>query len=74
MVISCVYVDLYTTRLICINIKLKEIEIMKKQNVGFAFLLLGLIFAVRQDLIAGAGIALGIIGLIVIIKDSLENK
>ncbi|MBC8591162.1 hypothetical protein [Wansuia hejianensis] len=47
---------------------------MKKQNVGFAFLLLGLILAVRQDLIAGAGIALGIIGLIVIIKDSLENK
>ena len=66
--------DLYAPRLICINIKLKEIESVKKQNVGFAFLLLGLIFAVRQDLIAGPGIALGIIGLIVIIKDSLENK
>lgn len=50
------------------------IEMMKKQNVGFAFLLLGLIFAVRQDLIAVPGIVLGVIGLIMIINDSLENK
>lgn len=46
--------------------KLKGIEIIKRQNVGFAFLLLGLIFAVRQDLIPGVGIILGIIGLILV--------
>ena len=43
---------------------------MKKQNVGFAFLLLGLIFSVRQDLVYGVGIILGIIGLILVIKNS----
>lgn len=39
---------------------------MKKQNLGFAFLLLGLIFAVRQDLTPMVGITLGIIGLILV--------
>lgn len=40
---------------------------MKKQNVGFAFLLLGLIFAVPADAIMWwAGVILGIIGLIIV--------
>ena len=38
----------------------------EKQNLGFAFLLLGIIFAVRQDFIPGPGIVLGIIGLILL--------
>ena len=38
----------------------------EKQNLGFAFLLLGLIFDVRQDLIPWPGIILGIIGLILV--------
>lgn len=47
---------------------------MKNQNVGFAVLLLGLIFAVRQDLVSGVGIVLGIIGLIIVIKSNEEDK
>ena len=41
---------------------------MKKQNIGFAFLLLGLIFAVPADsLLWWMGAVLGIIGLMVVI-------
>ena len=41
---------------------------MKKQNIGFAFLLLGLIFAVPADsLLWWIGAALGIIGLMIVI-------
>ena len=40
---------------------------MKKQNVGFAFLLLGLIFAVPADsTMWWVGVILGIIGLIIV--------
>ena len=47
---------------------------MKNQNVGFALLLLGLIFAVREDLVAFPGIALGILGAYLVIRSSMENK
>jgi len=41
---------------------------MKKQNVGFAFLLLGIIFAVSQDaLFWWIGVLLGIIGFIIVL-------
>ena len=44
---------------------------MKKQNVGFAFLLLGLIFAVPADsLLWWIGALLGFIGLIIVIINS----
>ena len=44
---------------------------MKKQNIGFAFLLLGLIFAVPADsTMWWVGVILGIIGLIVVISNS----
>ncbi len=40
---------------------------MKKQNVGFAFLILGLIFAIPADSILWwIGAALGFIGLIIV--------
>ena len=45
----------------------KDIQFMKKQNVGFAFLLLGLIFAVPADsFLWWIGAILGIIGLIIV--------
>lgn len=44
---------------------------MKKQNIGFAFLLLGLIFAVPADsTMWWVGVILGIIGLIFVISNS----
>ena len=44
---------------------------MKKQNIGFAFLLLGLIFAVPADsTMWWVGVILGIIGLITVITNS----
>ena len=44
---------------------------MKKQNIGFGFLLLGLIFAVPTDsTMWWVGVILGIIGLIVVISNS----
>ena len=44
---------------------------MKKQNIGFAFLLLGLIFAVPADsTMWWVGVILGLIGLIVVISNS----
>lgn len=44
---------------------------MKKQNIGFAFLLLGLIFAVPADTtLWWIGVILGIIGLITVITNS----
>ena len=47
---------------------------MKKQNVGFAFLLLGLIFAESSVPFSGwLGIILGISGLIVVISNLREN-
>ena len=48
---------------------------MKKQNVGFAFLLLGLIFAVPADsFLWWIGAILGVIGLIIVIKNSGEGR
>ena len=47
---------------------------MKKQNIGFAFLLLGLIFAVHADTILWwIGVILGIIGLVIVILGRKEN-
>ncbi len=44
---------------------------MKKQNIGFGFLLLGLIFAVPADsMLWWIGVILGIIGLIILIINS----
>ena len=44
---------------------------MKKQNVGFAFLLLGLIFAVPADSVLWwIGALLGGIGLVIVISSS----
>lgn len=47
---------------------------LSTKSVGFAFLLLGLIFAVREDIIAFPGIILGIIGLVTVIRANLGNK
>lgn len=47
---------------------------MKNQSVGFAFILLGLIFAVRQDLVAWIGVILRIIGLIIVIRSNVGDK
>lgn len=45
--------------------------IVKKQNVGFAFLLLGLILAVpAETTVWWIGVLLGIIGLLIIISNS----
>ena len=47
---------------------------MKKQNVGFAWLLMGLIFAVPQDVIFWwIGVGMGIIGLVTVIRHSKEE-
>lgn len=47
---------------------------MKKQNIGFAFLLLGLIFAVPADsLMWWIGVILGIVGLVIVISGSKEK-
>lgn len=44
---------------------------MKKQNVGFAFLLLGLILAVsREGILYWTGVLFGIIGVIIVIVGS----
>ena len=44
---------------------------MKKQNIGFAFLLLGLIFAVPADsMLWWIGAALGVTGLAIVICNS----
>ena len=44
---------------------------MKKQNIGFAFLLLGLIFAVPADtFLWWIGALLGIVGLVIVISNS----
>ena len=48
---------------------------MKKQNVGFAFILLGLIFAVPADsFLWWIGAILGVIGLIIAVKNSGEGR
>ncbi|WP_155998386.1 hypothetical protein [Lachnoclostridium phytofermentans] len=48
---------------------------MKKQNVGFAFLLLGLIFAVPADtFLFYIGAILGLIGLIIVIIHSKDEE
>lgn len=48
---------------------------MKKQNVGFAFLLLGLILAVPADpLLWWIGVLLGLVGLIIVIVNSKEEQ
>ena len=47
---------------------------MKKQKLGFAFLLLGIIFAVSSVPFSGwLGIMLGINGLVLVISDLKEN-
>ena len=44
---------------------------MQKQNSGFAFLLLGIIFAVTQEtLLWWIGVLLGIVGLIIVCLNS----
>ena len=48
---------------------------MKKQNVGFAFLLLGIIFAVSQDtLFWWIGALFGIIGFIIVLCNSKKDN
>ena len=48
---------------------------MKKQNVGFAFLLLGLIFTVTQEtLFWWIGVLLGIIGFIIVLCNSKRDN
>lgn len=48
---------------------------MKKQNIGFAWLLMGLIFAVTRDAIFWwIGVLMGIIGLIIVIRHSREDE
>ena len=44
------------------------------EKVGFALLLLGIIFSVRQELISGIGIILGTIGLILVLKSYTQDK
>ena len=47
---------------------------MNKQNIGFGFLLLGLIFAVPGDSILWwIGVALGIIGLAIVIGGAIKQ-
>jgi predicted cobalt transporter CbtA len=44
---------------------------MNKQNIGFAFLLLGLIFAIAQEAIFWwTGVLMGIIGFVIVIVNS----
>lgn len=53
----------------------KECDFMKKQNVGFAFLLLGIIFAVSQDtLFWWIGALFGIIGFIIVLCNSKKDN
>jgi len=48
---------------------------VKKQNVGFAFLLLGIIFAVTQEtLFWWIGVLLGIIGFIIVLYNSKRDN
>ena len=48
---------------------------MKKQTVGFAFLLLGIIFAVTQEtLFWWIGALLGIIGFIIVLSNSKRDN
>ena len=48
---------------------------MKDKNVGFAFLLLGLIFAVTQETVWWyIGVLLGIIGVLVALKGLKQDK
>lgn len=48
---------------------------MNKQNIGFAFLLLGLIFAVTHEAYFWwIGVLLGIIGFIIVIINSKGKK
>lgn len=46
----------------------KECDCMKNKNLGFAFLLLGIIFAVSQE-----GVLLGIAGLAIVWGNSKED-
>ena len=53
----------------------KEDDCMKKQNIGFAFLLLGIIFAVTQEtLFLWIGVLLGIIGFIIVLCNSKRDN
>ena len=48
---------------------------MKKQNVGFAFLMLGLIFAVTvESILWYIGVALGLVGLGIVMANSKGDK
>lgn len=47
---------------------------MKKQNIGFAFLLLGIIFAIPAETgLWYIGMLLGVIGLIIIVINSKDE-
>lgn len=49
--------------------------IMKKQNVGLALILLGIIFAIPVDtMLWWIGVFLGIIGFIIVASNSVENN
>lgn len=48
---------------------------MKKQNVGFALLLMGIIFAAPGDaLFWWIGLLLGIVGFIIVLRNSKEDN
>ncbi len=48
---------------------------MKKQNVGLALILLGIIFAIPVDtMLWWIGVFLGIIGFIIVASNSVENN
>jgi len=67
-------VDKDVTKIIS-NRRIKEVKVMKKQNLGFAFLLLGLIFAVPADsLLWWIGAILGVIGLLIVATNSKESN
>ena len=55
--------------------QIQECDSVKKQNVGFAFLLLGIIFAVTQEtLFWWIGVLLGIIGFIIVLYNSKRDN
>ncbi|MBR6708476.1 MAG: hypothetical protein IKL84_02220 [Clostridia bacterium] len=48
---------------------------MKKQNVGFSFLLLGIIFAVTQETVFWyIGVLLGIVGFVIVLVNSKSDN
>ncbi|MGB8454353.1 MAG: hypothetical protein WCD89_18735 [Anaerocolumna sp.] len=48
---------------------------MKKQNVGFAFILLGIIFAIPvETFLWYIGVTLGIVGFIIVGSNATDNN